>query len=1563
VRSFSSFLKIASSVALLAFVSAGVARSQSASFTGFDTATKGSWVGAYGQDGYIIANGANQPPGYASVGFASASSWTWVASTTDVRALYGSNSVSSSRIASTYYSGSTFTIDINFSDSQPHQVALYSLDLDTTSRSQTFTVVNATTNAVLDGPRSLSNFSNGAWAVWNITGHTAIRVTNQGSSLNAVVSGVFFRSFATVPPPSVTMNTPAQNPITGPVTLTATATSSASITSVQFQSDGASLGAPVTSGSGSTYSFQWTNPTNGAHQLTAVANDSQGQSATSAPVSVTVSLATSSGGNSASFIKTDTTTKGNWIGTYGGDGYIIPNDATSLPSYASESTIGAASYTWLAQSTSDSRTLFTGPSSSTRIASTFYTASNTSFSFDINLSDGLQHQLAIYCLDYETNSRSQTINILDGATNNVLNTQSLAGMSGGTYAVWNVSGHVIVRVTYTGGLNAVVAGVFFGGAPVATPLPTVTLTAPSAGNVSGSVNVTSTASSPVGIASVQYYLDGQVLGSPQTIAPYSYSWNTAGASNGSHTLTAIATDTQSQKSAASPGVTVNVSNAATPPPTITITNPTGTVSGTVSIQATANATSPATMSSVQFQIDGSALATVNGSGPGFSTSWDTTTASNATHTLTAIATDSLNHTATTTVSVTVANTVSSTNTATFVKTDSTTSGSWPGKYGSDGYVIANSSSSLPSYLASFTPSASAATYTWVNPSSDTRALFTGPSSGTRIASTYYSSTSFSFDLNFRDSAPHQIALYSLDIEPSGRAQTISILDGSTNAVLSAAVPLASFGNGIWAVWNVSGHVIVKVVSTGNLNGVVSGVFFGAPPVLPAPPTVSILTPAANSSVTGSVSLTASASATATSVQYFLGTTSLGTSTTGSSFSLNWDTTNVSNGPYSLTAVASDSYGQKGAASTAVSVTVSNPVLPSISITSPTAGSVSGKVFINVNATSANGMSSVQFLIDSTPLATVQGAGPTYTTTWDTTTLTNGSHTITAIATDQSNKTKSANVTVTISNAVASSNTATFIKSDAATSGNWVGVYGADGYIIPNDASNPPAYATVSSTGASPYSWQPVSTDTRALYTSPAANSRIGSTYYSFGSFTFDINCTDGQLHQLALYFLDLDTTTRSESIQVLNADTNALLDSQTIANFSGGVYEVWNVTGHVLIRVTNTGTPNAVLSGIFFRSFAGLSSPVVTFNAPTNNQTLSGAVTFSVNASSAQGIASVQFQIDGVNAGAAVTGAGPVFTSLWASPQASDGSHTASAVVTDNVGLRSVATVPVQISNGPAPTPSAVLTSIDSYSSGSWKGVYGQDGEIIAVDSTNPPFYATVNFINTINPPFTWHAGNPTTDVPGLQKANSNQRIGAAFYQIVGNNQDYSKAQFTIDVNFVDYQKHELSLYFVDWHHPVRAQTIKVMNANTNAVLDTQNLTNFPLGVYYTWNIQGHVLINIQLTPTQFDPDSAVVSGLFFQSASTVARPTVSVNAPTPNQTVSQTVSISATASSAIGMTSVQFELDSYPLGSPVTVGSPYVLQWNTTGTANGIHTLNAVAIDSSGHAITSPPITVVVLN
>lgn len=80
-------------------------------------------------------------------------------------------------------------------------------------------------------------------------------------------------------------------------------------------------------------------------------------------------------------------------------------------------------------------------------------------------------------------------------------------------------------------------------APADQAPPTVSLTAPAAGDVSGTVMVSANAMDNVGVVGVQFRLNGTTLGSEDTTAPYSVNWNTATLTPGtSHTLTAVARD-------------------------------------------------------------------------------------------------------------------------------------------------------------------------------------------------------------------------------------------------------------------------------------------------------------------------------------------------------------------------------------------------------------------------------------------------------------------------------------------------------------------------------------------------------------------------------------------------------------------------------------------------------------------------------------------------------------------------------------------------------------------------------------------------------------------------------------------------------------------------------------------------------------------------------------------------------------------------------------------------------------------------------------------------------------
>jgi glucose/arabinose dehydrogenase/PKD repeat protein len=185
-----------------------------------------------------------------------------------------------------------------------------------------------------------------------------------------------------------------------------------------------------------------------------------------------------------------------------------------------------------------------------------------------------------------------------------------------------------------------------------TTVPSVSITAPQGGaNVSGSVSVAADAADNVGVAGVQFKLDGANLGSEDTSAPYSVAWDTTSAASGSHTLTAVARDAAGN-SGSSQSVVVSVDNTQ---PSVSITAPASgaTVSGSVSVAA--DASDNVGVAGVQFKLDGTDLGAEDTSAP-YSVSWNSTLASNGSHTLTAVARDAAGNTRTSGgVTVTVSN--------------------------------------------------------------------------------------------------------------------------------------------------------------------------------------------------------------------------------------------------------------------------------------------------------------------------------------------------------------------------------------------------------------------------------------------------------------------------------------------------------------------------------------------------------------------------------------------------------------------------------------------------------------------------------------------------------------------------------------------------------------------------------------------------------------------------------------------------------------------------------------------------------------------------------------------
>jgi hypothetical protein len=133
-------------------------------------------------------------------------------------------------------------------------------------------------------------------------------------------------------------------------------------------------------------------------------------------------------------------------------------------------------------------------------------------------------------------------------------TRNLTGLSP------NTEYHYRVKSKDASGNLATSLDLTFTTPAVDSQAPSVSITAPAGGTVSGSFNLTASALDNVGVAGVQFRVDGVNVGSEDTSSPYSVSWNSASVANGNHTITAVARDAAGNTTTSN-GVTVNVSNA------------------------------------------------------------------------------------------------------------------------------------------------------------------------------------------------------------------------------------------------------------------------------------------------------------------------------------------------------------------------------------------------------------------------------------------------------------------------------------------------------------------------------------------------------------------------------------------------------------------------------------------------------------------------------------------------------------------------------------------------------------------------------------------------------------------------------------------------------------------------------------------------------------------------------------------------------------------------------------------------------------------------------------------
>jgi len=399
-------------------------------------------------------------------------------------------------------------------------------------------------------------------------------------------------------PPTVSITGPAaESNVSGTVSLSASATGSgtATISSVQWLLNGQPLGGPLTT---APYRYNWTvgSIPLGTDTLSAQATDSNGNIGTAAE---TVNVTSTTGG-----LTIDQSVKATGTGTATANLGAVPSGETLLALVASDGPVGGGQtatvsgdgLTWARVQRENSQlgdseawtATVRSPAPSVAVTSTLSqdygqqlevlalsgsggvgasaVAAAASGAPGISLASKAAGSLSFAVgNDYD----SSTARTLSAGQAMVAQTRASTGddywVQMTTSASTAAGQEIPLSDTAPTGDRwnfAAVEVVPGSGSPPDTTPPTVSITNPTVDQtVSGDISVAANATDNVAVASVQFLLDGNPLGNPVTKPPYAIPWDTTTVSNGTHTLSAIATDT-SDNTAIAANVPVTVQNPA-----------------------------------------------------------------------------------------------------------------------------------------------------------------------------------------------------------------------------------------------------------------------------------------------------------------------------------------------------------------------------------------------------------------------------------------------------------------------------------------------------------------------------------------------------------------------------------------------------------------------------------------------------------------------------------------------------------------------------------------------------------------------------------------------------------------------------------------------------------------------------------------------------------------------------------------------------------------------------------------------------------------------------------------
>jgi uncharacterized membrane protein YtjA (UPF0391 family) len=736
-----------------------------------------------------------------------------------------------------------------------------------------------------------------------------------------------------------------------------------------------------------------------------------------------------------------------------------------------------------------------------------------------------------------------------------------------------------------------------------------------------------------------------------------------------------------------------------------------------------------------------------------------------------------------------------------------------------------------------------------------------------------------------------------------------------------------------------------------------------------PPAATLTAPSAGAALTGTVTLSATASDDfgVTRVEFFDGATLLGSDTTAP-YSLTWDTRQANNGVHALTARAYDAIGNTGT-SAAVEVTLNNDLTaPTVAFSVPEEGaSVMGNVTVTGTASDNVAVTRVELYEGTTRISSDTFAP--YTFTWYTTAGSNGARTLTLKAFDAAGNVATVDRTVTVDNDI----TPPTVALTAPTEGQTL----SETVTLSAEASDDRGIskvvfyvgtANVGTDTSAPYS---ISYNTRTQgngaksITAKAYDTTNNITTSAAVNVTFDNDFigptvaltapTEGQtltetvtlsaeasdpagISKVVFYVGTANVGTDTSAPYSISYNTR--LQANGAKSITAKAYDIWNnITTSAAVNVT------------FDNDFTG---PTVALTAPSEGQTLTETVTLSAEASDPAGISKVVFYVGTTSVG---TDTSAPYSISYNTRAQGNGAKSITAKAYDiwnNVTTSEAVNVTFDNDfTGPsvaltAPTEGQTLTETVTF----------------AAEASDPAGISKVVFYVGTTSVGTDTSAPFSISYDTRLQANGAKSITAKAYDIWNNittsdavnvtfNNDLTGPSVAITAPTEGQTLSETVTLSAEASDPVGISKVVFYVGTTSVGTDT----TAPYSISYNTRLLANGVKSI--TAKAYDAwnnvtTSAAVSVTFDND---FTGPSVSLTAPSEGQTLSGTATFSAEANDPAGISKVVFYVGITNIGTDTS--APFSISYNTRLLANGAKSITARAYDAWNNLTTSAAVNV----